>query len=137
MRAVSLARVAAEAETIRIRAMAGRHGARAALGAVAAVFGIATLVLIEIIAWQVLQIHTEALYASWILLGVNLSLALVFALLAARSAPSRAEREALRIRQQAVGALRGSLVLTTLIPLLGSVFRSGRSDGPRRLLFRR
>jgi hypothetical protein len=51
------------------------------------------------------------------LLGVNLVIAAIFGLLAARSSPSHAEQEALRVRRQALDAARGSLLLTAGVPV--------------------
>jgi hypothetical protein len=72
-----------------------------------------------------------------VLLGVNLVLTLIFAVLAARSAPGRAEREAIRVRQDAIKGMRSSLIVTAAIPLLDAMLRSRRPDGSRRLAFRR
>ena len=128
MRAVSLARVAAEAELLRIQHMLKRQGMRAAFGAIAAVFAIGVLVLCNVAGWQVLRWYVPPIYATLILLGINTVVMAVFATLAARSSPSYAEREAFRIRQQAIHEARGSLALTALVPLAGTVLRSRRAD---------
>jgi hypothetical protein len=44
----------------------------------------------------------KSIYATLVLLGVNLVIASVFGLLAARSSPGHAEREAQRVRRQAL-----------------------------------
>ena len=53
------------------------------------------------------------------------------------SAPDRTEREAIRVRQDAIEGMRSSLIVTAAIPLLGAMLRSRRPDGTRRLSFRR
>jgi hypothetical protein len=50
----------------------------------------------------------KSIYATLVLLGVNLVIASVFGLLAARSSPGHAEREAQRVRRQALDAALGS-----------------------------
>jgi cobalamin biosynthesis protein CobD/CbiB len=134
MRAVSLLRVAAEAELLRLRHMLMRQWMRAAYGLVAALFAVGVLVLINVAGWQVLQWYVQPVYATLILLGVNIVIAAVFALLAARSAPGHAEGEAMRIRQQAIHEARGSLALTAIVPFAGAVLRARRSQ-PRRWPF--
>ena len=132
MRAVSLLRVAAEAELLRLRHMLMRQGMRAAYGLMAALFAVGVLVLINVAGWYV-----QPIYATLVLLGVNLVIAAIFALLAARSSPGHAEREALRIRQQAIHDARGSLALTAIIPIAGAVLRARRSQPRRWPLWRR
>ena len=106
---VNLLKIAAEAEVLRYRCMAARQGRRAAFGAVALVFVLAVLVLGEVSAWFALYLRFAAIPTTLILLGINLIIAITFGLLAARSSPSRAEREALQVRQQSLEAARGAL----------------------------
>jgi hypothetical protein len=137
MRLVNLAKIAAEAEVLHVKSALGRQGRRAAFGVVAVVFGIGTLVLLNVVGWQVLRQYQVAISATLVLLGINLVLTLIFTVLAARSSPGRAEREAIRVRQDAIEGMRSSLLLTTAIPLVGAMLRSRRSDGTRRLSFKR
>jgi uncharacterized membrane protein len=137
MRAVSLLRVAAEAELLRLRHMLKRQGVRAAYGVIAAVFTLGVLVLINVTAWQALRWSVQRFYATLILLGVNAVIAAVFALLATWSSPGHVEREAMRIRQQAMHEARGSVVLTALVPIAGTVLRARRSQPRRRSFWRR
>ena len=97
--------------------MLARQSRRAAFGAVALVFALAVLTLAEVVGWQVLRLWVTAIAATVILLGINLVIAAIFGLLAARSSPSHAEQEALRLRQQALDAARGSLFLTAAVPV--------------------
>jgi hypothetical protein len=135
MRAVSLIRVAAEAELLRIQHLLKRQGMRAAFGLLAAIFALGVLVLSNVAGWQVLRWYVQPIYATLILLGINAAVMAVFAVLAARSSPGYAEREALRIRQQAVQEARGSLVLSALVPMAGTLLSSRRSRDSRRLPF--
>jgi hypothetical protein len=135
MRAVNLARIAAEAEILRIQHMLKRQGMRAALGLVAILFALGVLVLAHVAGWQVLRLYVPPIYATLILLGVDLVVAAIFGILAARSSPNPDEREALTIRQRALHGARSSLTLSALIPVVGSLLRSRRNE-PRKEPFR-
>ena len=126
MRATNLAKVAAEAEFLRIQHMLKRQGIRVAFGLAAVVFVVAVLVLINVVIWQALCLYMQPLYASLCLLGINLAVALLFAFLAVRSSPSRVEREALALRQRAIQEIPASLTLGALVPIAGTLLRSGR-----------
>ena len=128
VRSVNLLKLAAEAELLRYRCMAARQGRRAAFGAVALVFVLAVLVLGEVAAWLALYLRFAAIATTLILLGVNLIIAIAFGVLAARSSPSRAEQEALQVRQQSLDAARGMLSLAALIPVGNTLLRHWRND---------
>ena len=140
MRAVRLLQVAAEAEILRLRYMLRRHGMRAAFAALAVVFGLSVLMLVDVAGWQVLRLYVAPIYATLILLGINLLITLVFVALAARSSVSSPEREALMIRQRALQEVRGSLAFTAVIPVTRSLLGARRRRslriwpfGPRRI----
>jgi hypothetical protein len=99
-------------------------------GAIAAVFGMGTLVLINVVGWEVLRLYLTPINSTLVLLGINLVLTLIFTLLAARSAPGRTEREAIRVRQDAIQGMRSSLIVTAAIPLLGVMLRSRGPTAP-------
>jgi hypothetical protein len=137
MRAVNLAKVAAEAELLRIQRMLKRQGMRAALGLVAVLFALGVLVLAHVAGWQVVRLYVPPIYATLILLGVDLVVAVIFGILAARSSPSAAEREALAIRQRALHEARSSLALGALIPVAGALLRPPRNDSRKGPFWRR
>jgi HD-like signal output (HDOD) protein len=93
------------------------------------------LALGEVAAWLALYQRFAAIETTLILLGINLVIAIVFGLLAARSSPSLPEREALRVRQQSLDAVRGALSLAALIPVGNTLLRHWRNNG--RALVRR
>ena len=132
MRSISLLKFALEAEILRLRAMVKRQGRRAAFGSTAFIFALAVLALGEIAGWQGLRLRFEAISATLILLGINLVIAVVFGLLAARSSPGHAEQEARRIRQQALDAARGSLFITAAVPVATTLLGFDRRGGRRR-----
>ncbi len=123
MRAGNLVKIAAEAEILRIKGMLRRQGLRVAFGLAALFFLVAVLVFASIALWQVLRMYLSPINATLVLLGINLLLAIVFGLLAARSSPGRTERDALAIRQRALGEARTSLALTALVPAAATFFR--------------
>jgi|tagenome__1003787_1003787.scaffolds.fasta_scaffold20383244_1 hypothetical protein len=53
MRAVNLAKIAAEAEILRIQHMLKRQGMRTAFGLVAVIFALGVLVLAHVAGWQI------------------------------------------------------------------------------------
>jgi hypothetical protein len=132
MRPVNMAKIAAEAEIIRLQAMLKRQGIRAAFGALAAIFALAALVLLNILIWQLLRLYMQPIYATLILLVINLAIAAAFGVLAMRSTPSQTEQDALEVRQRAVRELQGSLALSALLPVAATLFRSKREAAPRR-----
>jgi uncharacterized membrane protein HdeD (DUF308 family) len=93
---------------------------------VAFIFVIGMLILAEVTGWQALRLYVASIATTLILLGVNLVIAGIFGLLAVRSSPSHAEQEALRVRQQALEAARGSLAFTTIVPVATTLLRRRR-----------
>ena len=135
MRPVNMAKIAAEAEVIRLKAMAQRQGMWAAFGAAAVIFALGVLVLMNILVWQLLRLYMQPIYATLILLLINLTIAAAFGVLAIWSSPSQTEQDALEVRQRAIHDFEGSLAMSALLPVAGSLARSDRQTGPRRRLF--
>jgi NO-binding membrane sensor protein with MHYT domain len=128
MRSVRLARIAAEAELLRLRLMGRRQAMRAVLGVVAAIFLLACLAALHLAGYQALLVRgLEPWLAALIVAGVDLVITLAFAALAMRDTPSRAEREALEVRKRAQLQLAEAVAVTALTgPIL-------RMLGTRRL----
>jgi hypothetical protein len=138
MRATNLLKVAAEAEILRIQFMLKRQGIRAAFGLVALIFVLGVLVLANVAVWQVLRMYIEPIYATLVLLGINLVIAVIFGILAARSSPSSTERDALQVRQRALREARSSLALGALVPAAGVLLRARRNNAAKKVpLWRR
>jgi hypothetical protein len=116
VRSINLLKLALDAEILYLRAMLARQARRAAFGSAALIFTLVVLALTEIAAWQGLRLWFEAIPTTLILLGINLVIAAVFGVLAARSAPGHGEQEALRVRRQALDGARGLLVFATAVP---------------------
>ena len=120
MRPLYLARIAAEAESVRLRAFAGRMAVRMVLGALALLFLVGVIAFAHLAAWYGLRTEGLSFLAiTGILGGIDLLLAIVFALLAFRSSPSRVEVEALAVRRRALEGIATTFTLARLvIPIL-------------------
>jgi hypothetical protein len=131
MRTLRLARIAAEAEGLRLRQQAKRTVIRGVLGVVALVFLAGALAFAHIAAWFWLRLDWEARHASLILAGADLVLAALLGLLAARSSPGRVEREALAVRRRAIDSATSPLALSVLampaLRVLGNLMWRRRS----------
>ena len=114
MRTFSLARVAADAEMLRLRLSARRAAVRAILALVALGFLAGAAVCCHIAAWFWLRQYWQPPQSALILAGIDLGLAVILALLAARSSPSRVELEALAVRRQAVESITASLAFSAI-----------------------
>ena len=114
MRSVELARAAAQAEALYLRRMAQRQAVRGVFGAVAAVFGLAILVMVHVLIYVILIGYVSPPIAAVILLALDLVLAIVFAVLARRDEPGQIEQEAKLLRDQSLVELRSSLTLMSL-----------------------
>lgn len=131
MRPFRLARIAAEAEAIRLRGFASRVAMRAIFGVVALLFVLGAAVFAHIAAWYWLRTDLDQTFlaATGILGGVDLLVAAILGFLASRSAPSRVELEALDVRRKAIQAMGSSLNLVQMVvPILQIVanLRRGR-----------
>jgi hypothetical protein len=102
MRTLRFAKVAAEAERLRLTHMARRYAMRAVMAVIATVFLIAMLAMAHLAAWLALVQTMAPVWAALVLVGADLLLALVFALIAANSGAGAAEREAKALRVMAV-----------------------------------
>ena len=118
MRSINLLKIAAEAETLRLRALLECQARRAAFGASAFVFALIVLALAEVAGWQTLRLYVTGILATLILLGINFVIAAVLGAVAVRSSPNQTEREALRVRREALEGARSALSITAAFPLL-------------------
>jgi len=127
MRTLRLARIALEAEGLRLRQRARRGVARLALLAMACGFLLAAAGFAHAAAWLWLRLHWDPPQAAGLMVGGDVVLAMFFALLAARSSAGAIEREALAVRRRAVESAVGAYALSALalqvLGLLGRVMR--------------
>jgi len=122
MRTLKLARIAAEAEGLRLRRMARRRGIQVAEGVVAVTFLCFGLMAAHFAGFLALLKVVAPLAAALIVLGVDLLLTLVFGFLAMHSTPSRIEQEAFQVREQAKQQLAiATATATTWAPVARSL----------------
>ena len=114
MRSLRLARIAAQAELLRLRLLARRQGGRAVLGVVAAVFLLAFLSFLHVAAYQALALKFQSWAAALIVAGIDLLITGLFAVMAMQDVPSRAEREAQEVRRSAELQLAQTVAVTSL-----------------------
>lgn len=114
MRTLRLARIAAEAEGLRLREQAGRTMRRAVFAIIALGFLIAALACAHIAAWYWLRLYWTEPGAALVMAGADIAVAVLLMVLAARSSPGRVELEALAVRRRAWDSATGSLAVTTL-----------------------
>jgi hypothetical protein len=132
MRPLRLARVAAEAEGLRLRSMAQRTVTRIVMGLIALMFLCGALVFAHVVAWYWLRLDFgwPQMWTAAALGGCDLVLAALLALLAARSSPGRIERQALEIRQRAWQNATSSVAFSALlVPVLRLLVRTMRRRG--------
>jgi hypothetical protein len=114
MRTLRLARIAAEAEGLRLRHSARRTAVRAALGVVAMAFVLGMVVFVHIAAWFWLRASWPGQHVALMLAGADLVMALVLGGIAALSAPGRTELEAIAVRQRALEGASASIAWSAL-----------------------
>jgi hypothetical protein len=121
MRPVRLARIAAEAEGVRLRGLATRIVTRAIFAVVALIFVLGALTFGHIAAWYGIRVGLEQTFlaTAGILGGADLLVAIILLVLASRSRPSRTETEALEVRRRALEGIGSALSLTQMaLPVL-------------------
>jgi signal transduction histidine kinase len=126
-----LLRIALSAEGLRRRHHFRRILARAVVGGVALALFLGGLVFAHVAAWLALSEVMATRYVALVFAAADLLLALILALIAARSAPGRVEREALEVRRRALDEAADSLTVSALlIRLIDQLTRPRPKQGP-------
>jgi hypothetical protein len=126
MRTVDLGRTAAQAEVLRIKRVVHRQVGRVVLALIAAVFLVAVLVMIHVVAYLVIRTWLIPIWDTAAILAFDLVMALLLGGLALRDTPDPLEIEARLIRDQALGQMKQSLTIMALLaPLMRLLARSG------------
>jgi hypothetical protein len=115
MRPLRLVRVAMAAEGLRLREEVRRAALRFILGGIAVGLVVAALVFAHIAAWHWLRLSLSEQAVALIFAGGDFLLALILGFIALRSRPSRAEREALVLREQALNGVLDSLSFSAIL----------------------
>lgn len=121
MRTLRLARIAAEAEGLRLRRQVRRTAFRLVLALIGLTFLAAAAAFAHVAVWYALR--WNAGLPPWatalVVGGGDLVIALFFVLIAVRSGPGRVEIEALEVRQRAIANATSSVALNALlVPLV-------------------
>ena len=126
MRTVDLGRTAAQAELVRLKRLVRRQAMRAVWGAVAAVFLIAVLVMVHVVAYMALvPALLSPLLGAVAILVFDLVVAGIFGLMAKNGAPDAVEAEAKAVRDEALVGMRQSLAVSALLsPVTRLILRS-------------
>jgi len=116
MRSLRLARIAAEAEGVRLRAMAARIVTRIICAVIAMFFLLGTIAFMHLAAWYEVRngLYQSYLATAGILGGVDLVLAASLGFLATRSKPNKVETEARDVRRRALEGIGDTLSLTQM-----------------------
>jgi hypothetical protein len=129
MRAITLARAAAQAQKVRLQASLRRQVRRGIHGFVGMVFGLGALSCAHVVAWLALRPVVDAMWASVALLAFDLVVAAMFVVLTVRSKPDPLEIEAERLKEQALHGLKEEMTLPSLVTLLGTfTYKKRRSQ---------
>jgi len=115
MRTVSLAKVAAKPEMLRLQRQGRRTGLRVAYAVVAGVFITAALAGAHVAAVMALMTEYQPVTAVLIVVGADVVIAVVLGLMASRNVPDAIEREALEIERRALAQLRESMAIATVV----------------------
>lgn len=129
MRTAELAKVAARAETLRVKTLAKRQAMRVAFGAVAGVFALGVLILVHVVAYLLLRMAVPPVVAAAILLLFDILVVVVFGVLALRNAPSTVETKAIEIRRQALREMRTTMTVMGMIGPAARLLGGRRSTG--------
>ena len=133
MRTVDLGRTAAQAELLRIKRLVSRQVMRVVWGAVAAVFGIAVLVMLHVLGYELLCLGLPPWASALIVLAVDALFAVVFVVLALRGAPDLIELQARQVRDEALAELRETMLVSAVMGPVGRV--AFRSAGRKNIFF--
>ena len=121
MRTVELGRTAAQAELLRFKRMLRRQAMRGVWGAVAAVFAIAVLVMVHVVAFMAIALALAPIWAALIVLAFDVVMLAVFGLIALNSKPGAIETEARELRDRALVEMRESVAIAALLNPVGRV----------------
>jgi hypothetical protein len=74
---INASKIAAKAEINRFQAVAKRQGIRAAFGILTVVFALGVLALLNVVAYELLRLSLQPLFASLIVLIIDLAIAAI------------------------------------------------------------
>ena len=143
MKAVDFGKVAAAAEVQRLQRVGLRYAVRIAFLVVAALFALFVLISAHVTLWMICDgpWHTGRVWASLILLALDIVLTAVFALLGRNKQPGIAEIEARMTRDRNLAAMKNAMafsaVTATVVGPAGRMAGRGLMDMVRGRMGRR
>lgn len=126
IRPLRLARIALEAEALRVGHQMRRAAGRIAFGYLALIMVFCAFGFLHLAGWFWLRETLSTVQAAMIFTGVDLLVAAVFVWLALRSSPGAIEREALAVRRRALEDAEDSLAVSSLLVSLVEQFLASR-----------
>ncbi len=129
MRTVELGRTAAQAELLRFKRMLRRQAMRGVWGAVAAVFAVAVLAMIHVLAFVILEPLITPIWSAVVVLAFDLLMLVIFGLIAVNGKPDRIEIQAREVRDLALLEMRESMAVSALLNPVGRVVLKAAGRG--------
>jgi hypothetical protein len=124
MLAAKFAKAAAQAEKLRVEALARRQAKRCVYGGIGVAFGLAAFALAHVAAELALAPKFGALEVTVLLFAIDLAVAFILCAVAAGLRPGKVEVEAEYLRRRALGQMKDELSFIALVPAM---------VGPKRL----
>lgn len=117
IRSLRLARIAAEAEGLRLQRLARRTAIRIALGLVALFFLFCAFAVFHVGVWFLLRndLGWQAQTVGLAMAGFDFFIAIVVGVIAAMSSPGRVEAEALEVRRRALENATTNIGLSAMV----------------------
>ena len=129
MRTLRLIGAAIEAEKLRLQARAARTARRIGVALAAGAFGLCALAGLHVIGFLALRPAYPPLPAAAIVFGVDVVLAVVLGLIAARGGESEAEREARAVQQEVLQKLEQTAATVSVLLPLARMVLGARAAG--------
>jgi protein-S-isoprenylcysteine O-methyltransferase Ste14 len=122
MQPVQLARIAAQAEKLRLQRIVRRQIIRVGCAAVAVLFVLAFFALLHLFAILEIARSTGPATATAIVFAVDLLIAIILGVMAMRSSPDALEVEARQVRDRALAQMKDAVAMAALLGPVGRLF---------------
>jgi uncharacterized membrane protein len=122
MQPVQLARIAAQAEKLRLQRIVRRQVIRAGCAVVALVFLLAFFALLHLFAIVEIARSLGPATATAIVFAVDLVIAIILGVMAMRSSPDAVEQEARQVRDRALAQMKDAVAMAALLGPVGRLF---------------
>jgi hypothetical protein len=109
--------------------MLRRQAMRGVWGAVAAVFAVAVLAMIHVLAFVILEPLITPIWSAVVVLAFDLLMLVIFGLIAVNGKPDRIEIQAREVRDLALLEMRESMAVSALLNPVGRVVLKAAGRG--------